>query len=70
MGDRPTHTPCCTAQRWPEPDAEQTKGSIAESLSERLVVFESRATRKQTTGIPFTAFANLRCIWPRPTSRQ
>ena len=40
-------------------DADQTSGQIAESLSERLVVFESRRdTEYKRLGIPFTAFAN------------
>jgi hypothetical protein len=40
-------------------DADQTKGAFAESLSERLVVFESRRDPdNKRLGIPFTAFAN------------
>lgn len=39
-------------------EADQTTGNIAESLSERLVVFESlRDPENKRLGIPFTAFA-------------
>ena len=40
-------------------EADQTTGNIAESLSERLVVFESRRDpENKRLGIPFTAFAD------------
>jgi hypothetical protein len=40
-------------------DADQTSGNIAASLSEHLVVFESRRDpENKRLGIPFTAFAN------------
>jgi len=53
-------------------DADQTKGSIAESLSERLVVFESRRDpENKRLGIPFTAFADSPMhLAYDPTSRQ
>jgi hypothetical protein len=40
-------------------DADKTKDSIAESLSEHLVLFDSRPDRdNKRLGIPFTAFSN------------
>jgi len=60
-GERPSPT-----------DADQTKGAFAESLSERLVVFESRREPdNKRLGIPFTAFANSPMhLAYDPTSRQ
>lgn len=53
-------------------DADKTKGAFAESLSKRLVVFESRRDPdNKRLGIPFTAFANSPMhLAYDPSSRQ
>lgn len=53
-------------------DADQSSGNIAASLSERLVVFESRRdTENKRLGIPFTAFASSPMhLAYDPSSRQ
>lgn len=66
------HAAAPTPSDRPSPKDADQKGSIAESLSERLVVFESRRDpENKRVGIPFTAFANSPMhLAYDPTSRQ